>query len=141
MTDVVVDSCVATKWFVAESDSEKAFTLLEPEFDLIAPDIVLAEIANALWKNARLKRVSADVPVRGLLDAPRYFTALQPTAALLEDATRLAQAIDHPVYDCIYVVAARRAGAPLVTSDSRLVAKVAGTSDKERVTLLEHWKP
>ena len=48
----VLDSCVALKWVLAESDSAKA-TRLRDEYsngihELLAPDIFPSEIANGL---------------------------------------------------------------------------------------------
>ena len=138
---LVIDSCVALKWFVDEHDSTSAHRLLTSDLDLVAPDLILVELANAFRKNARLQRMPVEQLERAMETAHRIFTTQIASSALIDEALLLARDIDHPVYDCIYVVAARRAGAPLVTSDSRLVAKVAGTSDKDRVILLEHWKP
>lgn len=138
---LVIDSCVALKWFVDEHDSTSAHRLLTSDLDLVAPDLILVELANAFRKNARLQRMPVEQLERVMETAHRMFTTQIASSALIDEALLLARDIDHPVYDCIYVVAARRAGAPLVTSDSRLVAKVAGTSDKDRVILLEHWKP
>ena len=138
---LVVDSCVALKWFVNEPDSMSAHRLLTNDLDLIAPDFILVELANAFWKNARLNRMPVDQLDRAMEAAHRMFATQIATSALVDEALVLARQLDHPVYDCVYVVASRRIGAPLVTSDTRLVAKVAGTSDKDRVILLDLWKP
>lgn len=45
----------------------------------------------------------------------------------------------HPVYDCIYVVAARAENCQLITSDAKFVAKLAGTSFEKDVVLLADW--
>lgn len=50
-TKVVVDSCVAVKWFLREPDAALAVKLLAPDVETIAPDFVMLEIANVLWKN------------------------------------------------------------------------------------------
>lgn len=142
MTDrVVVDSCVAIKWFIAETGFENAKSLLRPNLDLIAPDIVLMEIANALWKNERLKRVSKELVDRALANAPRYFQELWSTRELTSEAIDLARLIDHPVYDCIYAIVARRAGSPLVTSDATLLRKLSNASFSGQVVDLADWPP
>ena len=61
----VVDASVVLKWFLPEPDSAAADFLLEQflndEVELIAPDLILLETANALWKRVRLRHeISAD---------------------------------------------------------------------------------
>lgn len=137
----VVASCVAVKWVLPEPDAEHAAKLLESDTKLFAPDFTLVEIGNILWKNERLARISADIAGLALVRLPRYYHQLVPTGPLLSDALALARELDHPVYDCIYVVASRLLDLPLVTSDASLVAKLAGTPDQVRVILLDNWKP
>jgi predicted nucleic acid-binding protein len=49
---------------------------------------------------------------------------LLPMRSLLEAATRIAVALDHPVYDCVYLAAAEAEGISMVTADERLLRKV-----------------
>jgi len=61
----VVDASVVLKWFLPEPDSAAADLLLEKflndEVELLAPDLMLVEAANALWKRAMIrKELSAD---------------------------------------------------------------------------------
>jgi predicted nucleic acid-binding protein len=141
MTRLVVDSCVAVKWFIREEDSDAAHSLLAGQSGLIAPDIALAEIANALWKAHKRRIVDQEEVQRRLKGASRFFNQLLPTNELLDDGLELACTIDHPIYDCLYVVVSRRMGAPLVTTDSRLIARLAGTADMKNVVHLAHWTP
>jgi predicted nucleic acid-binding protein len=56
----VVDASVVLKWFLPEKDSGLADSLLEDflngDAELIAPDLILLEAANALWKRVELAR-------------------------------------------------------------------------------------
>jgi predicted nucleic acid-binding protein len=105
---VVVDSCVSIKWFIPEPVAAQAKRLLAADVEAIAPDLVLVEIANALRKNERLKRIEPSVGDAALTIAARYFHELLVSAGLLSEAFELARAIDHPIDDCLYVVASRR---------------------------------
>jgi len=55
--NLVVDASVAVKWLFEEPDSERAEALLasagEDGLKLVAPTILPAEVANALWKRMR----------------------------------------------------------------------------------------
>ena len=58
----VVDASVAAKWLVPENDSDKAEDLLRrwqrKSFDLSAPQMISAEVANTLWRKfARAGRI------------------------------------------------------------------------------------
>lgn len=44
---------------------------------------------------------------------------------LVPRATAIAQAIDHPVYDCLYLAAAEAHATTLVTDDRALIKKAA----------------
>ena len=139
-TDVVVDACVAIKWFVAERDSDQARKLFAPEIRRHAPDFALMEITNALWKAERRGHLTAEAASEALESAPKFFWSLPSSKTLLDDALRLGMMIDHPVYDCIYVVLSQRLTAPMITSDVKLVGKLADTPNAAHVVLLRDWK-
>ena len=46
-------------------------------------------------------------------------------AELIDDAVRLAIALNHPVYDCIYLALAQQVGANVVTADKRFMNAVS----------------
>jgi len=54
----VIDASVALKWFLTEEDSQGADVLFEGflrgRTELLAPDVLLLEVANALWKQVVL---------------------------------------------------------------------------------------
>ena len=52
-----IDASVAFKWFVPEIDEDKALALLDDATALVAPDLIFAEVANAMW--VRLRRLDA----------------------------------------------------------------------------------
>ena len=120
---LVIDASVLVKWFIDEPGSDRAAALRKA--DLTAPDLILVEVGNVLWKLQR-RGVLAEADyfdaVEALLTAP---IALVPTADLLLTAARLAAELDHPLYDCVYLALAMREGFPLVTEDQRLL-KVSG---------------
>jgi predicted nucleic acid-binding protein len=135
----VVDSCVCAKWVIHEEHSDKAIELLSSGTELIAPDIVLIEIANALWKTVKRGLLPGERAEARLADLPRFFNRLLPASDLVVEAFSLGRQIDVPVYDCLYVIAARRTGARLVTADRKLIGKLAGTPDASTLTHIADW--
>jgi predicted nucleic acid-binding protein len=49
---LVVDASVAAKWLVPEALSDAAVGLLNPDNELVVPDLFWAEVGNTLWKKA-----------------------------------------------------------------------------------------
>ena len=116
----VVDASVAAKWLAPEPDSPLAEALLDDE--LIAPDLLFAEVGNILWKKqlrGEMDAAATQIGARWLLQVPLQ---VHDSAGLLADALALALQLHHPAYDCFYLALARRVDAPLVTADRRLHA-------------------
>ena len=137
---VVVNSCVGAKWVINEENSEQAINLLASDIEIVAPDLVLIEVANVLWKTVKRGLLSAEQADARLADLPGFFSRLLPTFDLVPEALELGLAADVPVYDCIYVVASRRTGASLVTADRKLISKLAGRPDAGNVIHIADWK-
>jgi predicted nucleic acid-binding protein len=116
---LVVDASVAVKWFFEEDGHWPARALLESDDALIAPSIILAEIANATWKRFRRGEVSRDdaEAVTALMAAP--FAEIAPIERIVGDAVRLSLDLDHPIYDCLYLALALRDKAPFLTADRK----------------------
>ena len=124
---LVVDASVAVKWLVAEPHSRDARELLGPRIVLHAPDFILTEIANVIWKKVRRKEIPSPQPYIDELANLTDAVALQPSTDLVVKAAALAVQIDHPVYDCLYLACAEASAAPLVTADERLARRARET--------------
>ncbi|QYU68559.1 type II toxin-antitoxin system VapC family toxin [Leptolyngbya sp. 15MV] len=121
MTVVVVDASVAVAWYVEEAGSAVARRLALSDRSLIAPGLLLLEIANALARmtatGAARNGFAGDV-IRSLRQ--RRAVVLHDTEPLIIHAAALAEALQHPIYDCIYLALSQREGAALATFDRRL---------------------
>jgi predicted nucleic acid-binding protein len=119
---LIVDASIAVKWVVEEPGSAAARALLSDGERLIAPDLVLAEIANAVRKKLSRGIISREQAVVAARTAERAFDELVPMRLLAFSAIELALDLNHPVYDCFYLSLAARERLPLVTADDRLRA-------------------
>ncbi len=128
MTGVVVDASVALKWVVAEPGSEDAARLLDGR-PLHAPPLLLVEAANALWVLARRGSIDPGGAADAFDHLRRAPFAALPPDDLTWQALRLARALDHPVYDCVYLALALLREVPVVTADRRFVAAAARDPD------------
>ena len=121
----VLDSSVAFKWVVPESDTPKAVKLRD-EFrsavhELISPDVFPTELAHALTRAERQGRIPLSDAVTRLIDVLTTCPILLPSLPLLLRATALSSSTRVGVYDCLYVALAEREGCELVTADTRLL--------------------
>ena len=95
------------------------------QIELLAPDILLLEVANTLWKkSALLKQLRAEEVMSILHDfltLPLNFQASNP---LLSRALELSIKVRHPVYDILYCVLAMENDCEFVTADRILVEKL-----------------
>jgi predicted nucleic acid-binding protein len=117
---VVVDASVAVKWFVEEVYTEAAQRLLGGDFEMLAPDLVRAEVGNVLWKKWRRDEIAAEAVGGILLDFERLPLRIETSEPLMATAWTVARLYERSFYDGLYVALARRAGCPLVTADRRL---------------------
>jgi predicted nucleic acid-binding protein len=141
VSDFIVDASVAVKWFVAEADSLVADELSAGNHRLFAPRLLLTEVANVLARKAMAGLMSVAEARAYLRSLPQYFVGVLSVDDLIEPALENACTLRHPIYDLIYLEAARRFDAQLVTADHRFIAKLAGTDLARHVTLLSDWRP
>jgi predicted nucleic acid-binding protein len=139
VSTIIVDAGVALCWFAREADSPAANRLIRSHAELVAPTLMLAELANGLWKKARRGEIAADVAAAAMGEIRRFIPRFVELAELAGPAFALAREIDHPVYDCIYLALARRDAAPFVTLDRAFVASVAKTRYARDVVHLADW--
>lgn len=133
---LVVDASVAIKWFVPEVLAENAARLLDGRHRLAAPDFLLVEVANIIWKKARLGEIlpgDGDAALAELNDGPIEFVETRP---LLGPALRLARELDHPVDDCIYLAAAGLLSAVAITANRRFFDRTRGATVADRLQWL-----
>ena len=126
MSGYVVDASVAVKWLVQEPFSEQAAGLLNDAVTLIAPELLFAEAANALWAMCRrgdISKTEFTEAINVLKAAPVAVPASMHR--LVAAAGRLATDIDHPVYDCVYLALAMQEQYPVVTADRRFYETVS----------------
>ena len=133
---LVVDASVAVKWFIIELGRPEARRLLDGGERLIAPELIVAEVVNVVWKRLMTNAIdhsqAADVP-RGL---PQLFAELCPLANLAERALAIAENLRHPAYDCFYIALAEARDVKVVTADRRMVTKLAGSPWQDRCLTL-----
>jgi predicted nucleic acid-binding protein len=121
---LVLDASVAAKWVVREADTDKAFRLKHPPFRLIAPDHLLAETANVVWKRFMRGEMPLEVVDEWTILLAAMNVDFRPSSQLVDGALQLACRHRISAYDALYVHLALIMRAPLVTVDEPLIAKL-----------------
>ena len=124
---LVVDASIACKWYLDEPGSDLARSVVDGRHELVAPDILLAEVGNALWRCHLRGEIAERDGAAALQGLAHMFHALVPSVSVIADAFQAAAVLRHPVYDCIYLIVARDLGVQLITADRRLIAVVRGS--------------
>ena len=125
---VVPDSSVVLKWFRrAEAGLEQAEALrqahLEGQIVFIVPDLLLYEIANVLRFKSDLDEETVRSAIRSLTQIHLEISPV--TEPRLQRAVALAYRYDLTVYDATFIALAEEVGGDFVTTDEKLLAKVA----------------
>jgi len=129
VTTCVVDANVAAKWLLpaaGESLLDQANRLVamhvKRELQLLAPDLIEAEIGIVLWKAVRRNRISQAEAENSLRNFAALAIQVVPTSGLLGQALQIAVVCDRSFYDSLYVALALSTGTELITADERLVS-------------------
>jgi predicted nucleic acid-binding protein len=140
VSDLVIDASVAVKWFVPEEASEKADEVSASEHTLLAPRLIMTEVANALARKVIQKLITPLEAEEYIRTLPQFLAGLLDVDDLIEAALRNACNYRHPIYDFIYLEAARRRDTKMLTADQRLIARVKGTELAKLVVSLSEWR-
>jgi predicted nucleic acid-binding protein len=134
----VVDASVVIKWYVPEPDHARATALLGSGRRLLAPDLLLPEVGNVVWKKVgrgELTVKEGEEIVDALTsNSPVTLTASGP---YLRSAYDIATAFQRTVNDALYLAVAIVEGCPFVTADERLVNALSGSALAPFITPLK----
>jgi predicted nucleic acid-binding protein len=128
LPETVVDSSVVVKWFFPEPSRQEALRLLrlyrEDKIRLVAPILLMSEVANIFSKRARRGLTTAKMA----RDAYRLLKINAPVLVddrvVMDEAMTLALGSGQAVYDCIFLALALRRGCDLITADLKFHAAV-----------------
>jgi len=140
---LVPDASVFVKLLLREPDASLAErVLLGGAHELIAPQLLWAEVGNVLWKRARSGQVPADTCLRLLNRARRIPMRTALIDEHIEDALEIAVQTGRTVYDSLYLALAIAENAILLTADERFANAIRALpvpALKDRVRLLAEF--
>lgn len=115
---------MAIKWVFSEELSPQALAVRD-RYRLVAPDLIVAEWSNILWKKARRGELGSEEASLAAASLRYAGLDLVPSMELSAGALQLAIELDHPAYDCFYLELCRARGVAMVTADNRFARKIA----------------
>ena len=136
---IVVDASVAVKWFVQEHEHEAAIAIVNSGEELIAPDLIIAEVMNVLRRKRRQDLISIDQLTEAAGTIAGSIIRFIPATGLVVLAASLSEALDHSIYDCFYLACATMNGCALLTADSVFADKVVSKGYADVVLKLADW--
>ena len=140
MNTFVIDASIAVKWVVEEDGTAEALALRRRS-KMIAPQLLVAECANILWKKVQREELLKEEALLAARLLQGAEIELLPMQSLLEAAVRMSIEIDHAAYDCVYLALAIDNKCQFVTADERFLRKIhqggQGTLRARAVSLIE----
>ena len=120
---VVVEPGVALKWFVEEPLRPQARSLLANRHEMIAPDILIAGVAELAWEKTTRGEITAEQaePIVRNIALPAFISTFVDSTRLRHRALAIAMQCRRPVSDGLYAACAEEISAPLVSSDESLL--------------------
>ncbi|MFZ5931410.1 MAG: type II toxin-antitoxin system VapC family toxin [Pseudomonadota bacterium] len=132
----VVDASIACKWVLKEPDSDLAHNLLISGEQLIAPAIILAEMANVFWHRSHVGEIDHIQASTALAGARMMISHIEPIDTLIESALDLSIRLGHPIYDCLYLALAHSENCVMITADKRFAKRASAMKLTKFVRLL-----
>lgn len=133
MMRFVVDASVAVKWFVPEDDDESALKLLDPSNELHAPDLLIPEFGNTIWKKLQREELNPDEARTVIRALPVVPFVTHASGELLPAAFDIAVRTSRTVYDSLYISLAIALRSQLITADERFVNALSSSPFADKV--------
>lgn len=125
MSVLVVDASVVAKIYFPEAGSEAAEAALQgSRSELVAPDLLWAEIGSIAWKRARRGEISESLALRVIEAAAELPVRSVPIHPLAARATEIALQTGCSVYDSLYLAVAIGERGVVLSADGRFVNAV-----------------
>lgn len=124
---LVIDASVAVKWFSKEIYQRQAESVLKRAYQnklsLFAPELLIYEVGNALWKGKQLDEERIGAALNSLYYLPLDFSYL--SQSLIKAVVLLMVKYNLTFYDAVYAGLAYEISCPLLTSNPKDFQKIS----------------
>jgi predicted nucleic acid-binding protein len=118
---IVLDASAAANIVMRTDTATKLIDKLEKAALIIAPELFHSEIANTMWKYVRIGALNTSAAIDRYQEAIGLIDTFAADKTLITEALSSASRYNHPVYDLLYAVLARRYGCSILSMDKRLI--------------------
>ena len=142
MKTYVIDTSAAVKWYIPEPLSDAALYYLElyrqEQARLLAPDLIIAEIGNVLWKKVRQNELIIQ-DARQVGDILSNYCPLRliSSSKLMPAALEIAIFKGLTIYDSLYLALTVSVEASLITADQEIKKLAQSLPFSAKVMLLK----
>jgi predicted nucleic acid-binding protein len=126
--DLVVDASVIAKFFFHEDESEQARKALTSGAVIVAPALLLIELASLAVKKVRTRGATFERARTAMSAIGDVVDRLEPMEGLAMRAFQVAAGTGCSVYDATYLALAETLAVPFLTADDHFIGKIAGSS-------------
>ena len=117
---IILDTSAAIDILLGKGNFENYQNIIEKANTVIAPEIYISEITNVAWKYNKIADFTHEESLNLAEDGINLIDQFVAVKDLWKESLREAINNDHPVYDCLYVVCARRNDGILLSRDKKL---------------------
>ncbi len=135
----VVDASVATKWFVSQIYSDIAERVQNSRRPLLAPQILFAEVADALRKHVRVGDITIGQATDALQALPSCFSEIVASAISRRHPPWKSPESSSTAPTIASILPWRGRQCKLVTADKRFINRIARTRTRRNVVHLADW--
>jgi predicted nucleic acid-binding protein len=129
----VIDASVCIKWYIPEIYSQNALRLLKGGHIFHAPELLLPEVSNIVWKKVRRNHITA-VDGRQVVEAIAVSSIiLHSHSSIIKSAYLGAETSGQTVYDWTYLALAISLSCEFVTADQRFYKALENTPLKKNL--------
>lgn len=118
---LIIDASVATKWFNTEELSDRAVRVKDAyvrgDLELAAPDHIIYEVGNSIWKNTQLTDKDAESAINSFLRLG--IQLFPPSMGRASRSMKIAKERKISFYDAAYLQLAEELNAALLTTDEK----------------------
>ncbi|HEY0544764.1 MAG TPA: type II toxin-antitoxin system VapC family toxin [Pyrinomonadaceae bacterium] len=129
----VVDASTAVKWYVPEKHSDEAQLLLDTQHELFAPELILPELGNIIWKKVRRGELTEAEGNKLIKAFQAAGVSTIPHTNLLSAAYAGAVLSGQTVYDWTYLALALSMDCEFVTADQKFYRALEPTRLKRNL--------
>lgn len=124
---IVPDASVAIKWYITEVHTLEAEKLLSNPYELHAPELLLAEFGNIIWKKVRKQNLTESEAARIIKAFGNQNIAFYSHQSLLKAAFTGALLSGQTVYGWSYLALAVSLSCQFVTADEQFYKAIETT--------------